>query len=58
MIIMGRFTFAAGDGTKVVGWRNEVTGPPVLICNGLGTPSVSWPTVIAPESGFDVATWY
>jgi pimeloyl-ACP methyl ester carboxylesterase len=58
MITMGRFTFAGGDGTKIVGWRNEAAGPPVLICNGLGTPPSAWPTVIAAESGFDVATWY
>jgi pimeloyl-ACP methyl ester carboxylesterase len=58
MIVMGRFTFAGGDGTKIVGWRNDVDGPPVLICNGLGTPPVAWPAVIAPESGFNVATWY
>ena len=55
---MARLSFVGGDGTKVVGWRNEGSGPPVLICNGLGTPPVAWPAVIAPDSGFDVATWY
>ena len=55
---MGRFSFAGGDGTKVIGWRNDGSGPPILICNGLGTSPRAWPTVVAPNSGFDVATWY
>ena len=48
----------SGDGTKVVGWRNDGDGPPVLICNGLGTPPSAWPAVIAPEPRLRVATWY
>jgi pimeloyl-ACP methyl ester carboxylesterase len=58
ILVMARFTFAGGDGTKVTGWRNDGEGTPVVICNGLGTPPVAWPTVIAPDSGFRVATWY
>jgi pimeloyl-ACP methyl ester carboxylesterase len=58
ILVMGRFSFAGGDGTKVVGWRNDGSGIPVLICNGLGTPPAAWPTVIAPDSGFAVTTWY
>jgi 3-oxoadipate enol-lactonase len=52
------FDFAAADGTKVVGWRNDGAGLPVVISNGLGTSPTAWPTVIAPDSGFRVATWY
>jgi 3-oxoadipate enol-lactonase len=58
IVTMGRFTFAGGGGTKVIGWRNGGAGTPVLICNGLGTPPVAWPTVIAEDSGFQVTTWY
>jgi pimeloyl-ACP methyl ester carboxylesterase len=55
---VARFTFSGSDGTAVVGWRNDGAGIPVVICNGLGTAPVAWPTVIAPGSGFAVATWY
>jgi pimeloyl-ACP methyl ester carboxylesterase len=59
---MGSFDFTSSDGTRVVGWRNDVSGDegglPVVISNGLGTPPTAWPTVIAEESGFRVATWY
>jgi pimeloyl-ACP methyl ester carboxylesterase len=61
---MASFTFAGSDGTKVIGWRSDGDsddtghGIPVVICNGLGTPPVAWPTVIAPDSGFRVVTWY
>jgi len=52
------FHFPSADGTRVVGWRNDGDGVPVVISNGLGTPPAAWPTVIAPESGFRVTTWY
>jgi 3-oxoadipate enol-lactonase len=55
---VARFAFVGADGTKVTGWRNDGAGTPVVICNGLGTPPVAWPTVIAPGSGFAVSTWY
>ncbi|HVT65261.1 MAG TPA: alpha/beta hydrolase [Mycobacteriales bacterium] len=55
---MTRFTVTSSDGTAVAGWRNNGDGPPVLICNGLGTPPVAWPILIAPERGFRVASWY
>jgi pimeloyl-ACP methyl ester carboxylesterase len=58
ILVMGRFSFRGGDGTKVIGWRNDGEGARVLICNGLGTPPVAWPTVIATDSGFNVTTWY
>ena len=59
---MGSFDFSSSDGTRVVGWRNDVPGDtgalPVVISNGLGTPPTAWPTVIAEDSGFRVVTWY
>jgi pimeloyl-ACP methyl ester carboxylesterase len=53
-----RFDVVSADGTRVVAWRGDGAGTPVLICNGLGTPPSAWPTVIAADSGFDVRTWY
>jgi pimeloyl-ACP methyl ester carboxylesterase len=55
---VSRFTVTSSDGTAVAGWRNNGDGPPVVICNGLGTPPAAWPIVIAPERGFRVVTWY
>lgn len=57
---MAAFTFTSGDGTKIAGWRNDgdTGGTPVVISNGLGTPPAAWPTVIRPESGLRVVTWY
>src|SRR5436309_11175275 len=55
---MGTFTFDSGDGTRIVGWRNDGDGTPVVISNGLGTPPAAWPAVIADDSGFRAATWY
>jgi pimeloyl-ACP methyl ester carboxylesterase len=56
---VGKFRFDSGDGTSVMGWRNDaVAGPAVVISNGLGTPPSAWPHVIRADSGFRVATWY
>jgi pimeloyl-ACP methyl ester carboxylesterase len=55
---VARFTFTGDDATAVIGWRNDGVGPPVVICNGLGTPPAAWPTITKPDSGFRVATWY
>jgi pimeloyl-ACP methyl ester carboxylesterase len=53
-----RFSVTSADGTSIAGWRNDGAGPPVLICNGLGTPPAAWPRLIAPERGFRVSSWY
>jgi pimeloyl-ACP methyl ester carboxylesterase len=53
-----RFSVTSGDGTAVAGWRNGGDGPPVLLCNGLGAPPVTWSVVIAPERSFRVVSWY
>jgi 3-oxoadipate enol-lactonase len=55
--LVARFEFISGDGTKVVGWRNDGAGLPVVISNGLGTPPAAWPAVVPRDSGFSVATW-
>lgn len=58
---MGSFDVRSGDGTRIVGWRNDVDDPqatPVVISNGLGTPPAAWPTIVRPDSGFRVVTWY
>jgi 3-oxoadipate enol-lactonase len=52
------FDFTSSDGTRIVGWRNDAPGLPVVISNGLGTPPAAWPEVIRPDSGLRVATWY
>jgi pimeloyl-ACP methyl ester carboxylesterase len=56
--VVTRFSVTSSDGTSIAGWRGGGDGPPVLICNGLGTPPVAWPTLIAPERGFRVSSWY
>jgi pimeloyl-ACP methyl ester carboxylesterase len=53
-----RFDVVSADGTRIVAWRGDGAGTPILICNGLGTPPSAWPGVIAAGSGFDVRTWY
>src|SRR5947209_81183 len=56
--LVARFTFDAPDGTAVAGWRNDGAGVPVVISNGLGTSPMTWPSIVAQDSGFRVATWY
>lgn len=53
-----QFYFTSADGTRVRGWRNGGEGLPVLLSNGLGTPPEAWPTVVRPDNGFRVCTWY
>ncbi|MHB8341844.1 MAG: alpha/beta fold hydrolase [Mycobacteriales bacterium] len=53
-----RFTVTAPDGTAVAAWRNDATGPPVVISNGLGTPPEAWPELGRADCGLAVATWY
>jgi pimeloyl-ACP methyl ester carboxylesterase len=55
---VAQFEFTSTDGTTVVGWRNDSAGLPVVISNGLGTSPMAWPSIVAADSGFQVATWY
>ena len=38
-------------------WTNDVSGPTVLLCNGLGTNPYSWPALLDPECGVHVISW-
>lgn len=55
---MSTRTVRSADGTALRAWCNDGVGPPVLICNGLGTPPEAWPGITARDSGFRVVTWY
>jgi 3-oxoadipate enol-lactonase len=55
---MSTFEFAGADGTRVRGWCNDASGPPVLVCNGLGAPPTSWSNLLTRDSGLRVYTWY
>jgi pimeloyl-ACP methyl ester carboxylesterase len=55
---MSTFDYASADGTRIRGWSNDGSGVPVVVCNGLGAPPTSWPTLIARDSGFAAYTWY
>ena len=48
----------SADGTRIRAWCNDGTGPPVLLCNGLGTPPEAWPRLLARDSGYRVVSWY
>jgi pimeloyl-ACP methyl ester carboxylesterase len=45
------------DGTALRAWCNDGTGPPVLLCNGLGAPEAAWPGLVARSSGYRVLSW-
>ena len=47
----------SADGTRIRAWCNDGTGPPVLLCNGLGSPPEAWPRLVAQDSGYRVVTW-
>ena len=56
------YTVTAKDGTELRAWTNDVdgtmTGPTVLLCNGLGTNPYSWPALLDPDCGVRVVSWY
>lgn len=56
------WTVIAKDGTELRAWTNDVdgtmTGPTVLLCNGLGTNPYAWPALLDPECGVRVISWY
>ena len=45
------YTVTSGDGTRLQAWTNDVDGPTVLLCNGLGTNPYSWPALLDPDCG-------
>jgi pimeloyl-ACP methyl ester carboxylesterase len=48
----------SADGTRIRAWCNDGTGPPVLLCNGLGAPPEAWPRLVRHDSGYRVVSWY
>jgi pimeloyl-ACP methyl ester carboxylesterase len=56
------YTVIAGDGTELRAWTNDVdgtmTGPTVLLCNGLGTNPYAWPALLRRDCGVRVISWY
>lgn len=47
----------SADGTLLRAWTNDATGPPVLLCNGLGTNPYAWPALLDPDCGVRVVSW-
>jgi pimeloyl-ACP methyl ester carboxylesterase len=45
------------DGTRLRAWTNDVDGPTVLLCNGLGTNPYAWPALLDPRCGVRVVSW-
>lgn len=60
-IAVRHYTVPAKDGTLLRAWTNDVdgtmTGPTVLLCNGLGTSAYSWPALLDPDCGVRVISW-
>jgi len=56
------YSVTANDGTALRAWTNDVdgtmTGPTVLLCNGLGTGAYSWPALLHPDCGVRVISWH
>ncbi len=51
------YTVISQDGTRLQAWTNDVDGPTVLLCNGLGTNPYAWPALLDPECGVRVISW-
>lgn len=51
------YTVTAADGTELRAWTNDVAGPTVLLCNGLGTNPYAWPALLDPDCGVRVISW-
>ena len=51
------YDVTSADGTRLRAWTNDVDGPPVLLCNGLGTNPFAWPALLRPDCGVRVVSW-
>jgi pimeloyl-ACP methyl ester carboxylesterase len=51
------YEVASADGTRLTAWTNDVAGPTVLLCNGLGTNPYAWPALLDPGCGVRVISW-
>ncbi len=52
--VYSTFKFTSEDGTQLLGWTNNGTGPTLVVCNGLGVPPEAWPRLLDPECGYTV----
>ena len=51
------YAVPSSDGTVLQAWTNDVEGPTVLLCNGLGTNPYAWPALLDPSCGIRVVSW-
>ncbi len=51
------FDVTSADGTRLRAWTNDVAGPTLLLCNGLGTNPYAWPALLRPDCGVRVLSW-
>lgn len=56
-LALRRYTVTASDGTRLQAWTNDVEGPTVLLCNGLGTNPYTWPALLDAGCGVRVVSW-
>ena len=51
------YDVVSADGTRLRAWTNDVDGPTVLLCNGLGTNPHAWPALLRSDCGVRVVSW-
>ena len=51
------YDVVSGDGTRLRAWTNDVDGPTVLLCNGLGTSPYAWPALLRADCKVRVISW-
>ena len=51
------YDVVSGDGTRLRAWTNDVDGPTVLLCNGLGTSPYAWPALLRADCRVRVISW-
>lgn len=51
------YDVTSADGTRLRAWTNDVDGPTVLLCNGLGTNPYAWPALLDRDCGVRVISW-
>jgi pimeloyl-ACP methyl ester carboxylesterase len=51
------YDVVSGDGTRLRAWTNDVDGPTVLLCNGLGTSPFAWPALLRDDCRVRVISW-
>lgn len=52
------YDVVSADGTRLRAWTNDVEGPTVFLCNGLGTNAHAWPALLRPDCGLRVVSWH